>query len=276
MAVKITSADSIRKAIVNDALLRELFDTVEVNRSGMAPIGMGPTIGILGLPAIDGFEATWSLQFLGLTSGETRQVIEIFSRIFPGSVFKKSNEIVVVEIFSLVTKEVLDAVKEQQDIARQEQKERELDSAIRYASSVKDGKSGARGERGEQGLRGERGERGLMGPPGRDGRDLDATSVSLGDLDGVFIAEPKVGHVLTWDGSSWVALFVPQVHKVAGGGGGISEAPLDGETYVRRNGDWFKLSDALNALSNLDGGDFDTASSNASQILNGADAGSFD
>ena len=42
MAIKITSADSIRKAIVNDALLRELFDTVEVNRSGMAPIGMGP------------------------------------------------------------------------------------------------------------------------------------------------------------------------------------------------------------------------------------------
>lgn len=220
MAIKITSADSIRKAIVNDALLRELFDTVEVNRNGMAPIGMGPTIGILGLPAIEGFEATWTLQILGLTPSETKQVVDILYRMFPGSVFKKSNEIVVVEIFSLVTKEVLDAAKEQQDIARQEQKERQLDSAIRYASSIKDGKSGVKGEKGDQGLRGERGERGLMGPPGRDGRDLDATSVSLGDLNDVFIADPKVGNVLTWDGSSWVALFVPQVYKYAGGGGG--------------------------------------------------------
>lgn len=218
MAVKITSADSIRKAIVNDALLRELFDTVEVNRNGMAPIGMGPTIGILGLPAIDGFEATWTLQLLGLTPGETRQVVDIIATMFPGSVFKKSNEIVIVEIFSLVTKEVLDAVKEQQDIARREQKERELDSAIRYATSIQDGKSGAKGDRGDQGLRGERGERGLMGPPGRDGKDLDATSVSLDDLKDVFITDPKVGHVLTWDGSSWVALFVPQVYKYAGGG----------------------------------------------------------
>ena len=154
MAIKITSADSIRKAIVNDALLRELFDTVEVNRNGMAPIGMGPTIGILGLPAIEGFEATWTLQMLGLTPSETKQVVDILYRMFPGSVFKKSNEIVVVEIFSLVTKEVLDAAKEQQDIARQEQKERQLDSAIRYASSIKDGKSGVKGEKGDQGLRG--------------------------------------------------------------------------------------------------------------------------
>ena len=254
MAVKITSADSIRKAIVNDALLRELFDTVEVNRSGMAPIGMGPTIGILGLPAIDGFEATWTLQLLGLTPVETKQVVDILSKMFPGSVFKKSNEIVVVEIFSLVTKEVLDAVKEQQDIARQEKKERELDSAIRYASSIKDGKSGAKGDRGEQGLRGERGERGLMGPPGRDGRDLDATSVSLGDLNGVFIAEPKVGHVLTWDGSSWVALFVPQTTRH--GGAGISEAPEDGNYYVRYNSSWVELSIALGG-SEVTGGDFD-------------------
>ena len=218
MAVKITSADSIRKAIVNDALLRELFDTVEVNRNGMAPIGLGPTVGILGLPVIEGFEATWSLQLLGLTSSETRQVVEVLSTMFPGSVFKKNNEIIVVEIFSLVTKEVLDSVKEQQDIARQEQKERELDAAIRYATSIKDGRSGAKGDRGDQGLRGERGERGLMGPPGRDGKDLDATSVSLDDLKDVFITDPKVGHVLTWDGSSWVALFVPQVYKYAGGG----------------------------------------------------------
>jgi len=253
MAIKITSADSIRKAIVNDALLRELFDTVEVNRSGMAPIGMGPTIGILGLPAIEGFEATWTLQVLGLTPGETRQVVDVLSNMFPGSVFKKSNEIVIVEIFSLVTKEVLDAVKDQQDIARREQKERELDSAIRYATSVKNGQSGAKGDRGEQGLRGERGERGLMGPPGRDGRDLDVTSVSLSDLNGVFISEPKVGHVLTWDGSSWVALFVPQTTRH--GGAGISEAPEDGNYYVRYNSSWVELSIAIGG-SEVSGGDF--------------------
>ena len=257
MAVKITSADSIRKAIVNDALLRDLFDTVEVNRNGMAPVGMGPTVGILSLPQIEGFEAAWTLQMLGLTPSETKQVVDILSKMFPGSVFKRSNDIIVVEIFSLVTKEVLDVVKEQQEIARQEQKERELDSAIRYASSVRDGKSGAKGDRGIQGLRGERGERGergLMGPPGRDGRDLDATSVSIGDLNGVFINEPKVGHVLTWDGSSWVALFVPQTTRH--GGAGISEAPEDGNYYVRHNSSWVQLSIALGE-SEVTGGDFD-------------------
>ena len=258
MAIKVTSADSIRKAIVNDALLRDLFDIVEVNRNGMAPVGMGPTIGILSFPVIEGFEAAWTLQMLGLTPVETKQVVDILSRMFPGSVFKKSNEIVVVEIFSLVTKEVLDSVKEQQDIARQEKKERELDSAIRYASSVRDGKSGVKGDRGLQGLpglQGERGERGLMGPPGRDGRDLDATSVALGDLQGVFISEPKVGHVLTWDGSSWVALFVPQTTRH--GGAGISEAPEDGSYYVRYNSSWVELSIALGG-SEVSGGDFDT------------------
>lgn len=216
MAIRITSANSIRSAIVNDALLRELFDVVEVNRNGMAPVGMGPTIGILGLPAIEGFEATWTLQVLGLTASETRQVVDIFGKMFPGSTYKVSNEIIIIEIFSLVTKEVLDSVKEQQEIAKQEEKRRELDSAIQYAKNVKDGKAGQRGERGEAGLRGERGERGLMGPAGRDGKDLQATEVSIGDLKDVFISDPKVGNVLTWDGSSWVALFVPQVSKVAG------------------------------------------------------------
>ena len=93
-----------------------------------------------------------------------------------------------------------------------------------------------------------------MGPPGRDGRDLDATSVSLGDLNGVFIAEPKVGHVLTWDGSSWVALFVPQTTRH--GGAGISEAPEDGNYYVRYNSSWVELSIALGG-SEVTGGDFD-------------------
>lgn len=226
MAVKITSADSIRKAIVNDALLRELFDIVEVNRNGLAPVGMGPTIGILGLPAIEGFEATWTLQALGLTASETRQVVDIFAKMFPGSTYKVSNEIIIIEIFSLVTKQVLDAVKEQQEIAKQEEKRRELDSAIQYAKNVKDGQVGERGERGEAGLRGERGERGergLMGPAGRDGKDLQATEVSIGDLKDVFISDPKVGNVLMWDGSSWTALFIPQVSRV-----GISGADIDG------------------------------------------------
>lgn len=63
------------------------------------------------------------------------------------------------------------------------------------------------------------------------------------------------------------------------GGGGVEEAPLDGAYYVRQNGQWVNLADALldlqeQALDDLDAGDFTTGVTNANNST-GLDAGDF-
>ena len=222
MAVRISSAESIRRAILADALLREIFEKVEVNTSGLAPIAFGPSIGILSIPSVEGFEAKWKLNIIGLTSSETEQVANALGQIFPGAAFTFSGEQISVRIFSLATKEVLDSLAEQKKIKEDEERVKKLDTAIDYASKLTSGADGQVGERGERGPQGLRGEPGIAGRDGRDGRDIDATETELGELKDVFVPEPKIGHVLTWDGASWVSQFVPQVYKYAGGGGGTT------------------------------------------------------
>jgi len=110
---------------------------------------------------------------------------------------------------------------------------------------------------------------------------------------------PSVGDILKWDGSNWV----PTADTGGGGGGGggcsytvsdggdfdsgtaqetgcsvdagIEEAPQDGNYYVRQNGAWVNLADALTALDNstIDGGDFTTGSSAGDTEV--VDGGSF-
>lgn len=117
-----------------------------------------------------------------------------------------------------------------------------------------------------------------MGPAGRDGKDLIATEAFLNDLKDVFVPDPKVGHVLTWDGVSWVPLFVPQVYKYASGGtgGGFEDAPADGNFYVRKDNEWISLADAIFALTHLDAGNFDTGLADSASIPNDVDGGFFD
>lgn len=234
MAVRISSAESIRRAILADALLREIFEKVEVNRTGLAPVALGPSIGILGIPTVEGFEAEWKLSVIGLTKSETEQVANALGQMFPGAAFTFSGEQISVRIFSLATKEVLDSLEEQKKIRADEERVKKLDSAIDYASKLTSGSDGRVGERGERGPQGLQGEIGPAGRDGRDGRDIEATETELGELKDVFVPNPKVGHVLTWDGANWVALFVPQVYKYAGGGASTAVA-----------------------VTNLDCGDFD-------------------
>lgn len=282
MAVRISSADSIRRAILADALLREIFEKVEVNTTGLAPIAYGPSVGILGIPTINDFEAEWKLNVIGLTDAESDQVANALSSLFPGAAIKFSSTGISVRIFSLATKSVLESLEEQKKIQADEERAKKLEQAIDYASKLSSGQDGQQGVRGEQGLRGDRGEMGPPGPAGRDGKDLLATEAELNDLLDVFVPDPKIGHVLTWDGAGWVPRFVPQVFKYAGGGAGgggggdVEEAPQDGRAYVRRNGEWLSLDDALNLASSLDAGDFDSGTSNPNQLYVNPDAGSFD
>jgi len=251
MAVRITSAESIKQAILADVLLREIFAKVEVNQTGLAPITLGPSIGILGIPLISDFEATWKLTIIGLTNLESKQVIDSLERIFIGASFKSSSNDIRVNIFSLVTREVLESAEEQQKLKKDAQRSRNLEKAIVYAGSLK---SGIDGQKGLQGIAGVKGETGLQGPPGRNGQDLVATEAELHDLKDVFIPDPRVGQVLTWDGASWISLFVPQTYRYAGSG--IEEAPNDGNYYVRQNKVWVELSEALGSTG-VESGNFD-------------------
>lgn len=70
------------------------------------------------------------------------------------------------------------------------------------------------------GRNGQDGKDGRDGVDGQDGRDLVATEVELEDLANVEegIAKSK-GQVLTWDGSRWTNLHIPQVLSAGGAGG---------------------------------------------------------
>ena len=74
--------------------------------------------------------------------------------------------------------------------------------------------------------RGPAGPAGEPGPAGRDGVDLVATEAELNDLQDVQLGGDiplEAGQVLTWDGSSWANLYVPQLSgPISPGGGGGS------------------------------------------------------
>lgn len=125
---------------------------------------------------------------------------------------------------------------------------------------------------------GRSGKDGRDGADGRDGKDIEATETDLEDLANVEsgIAYEK-GQVLTWDGSKWTNLFVRQTMSAggavgSGGGspssGGIEEAPMDGNYYVRSSGEWLELVSVLDSLGymrndTLDGGDFTNVTTDA-------------
>lgn len=84
------------------------------------------------------------------------------------------------------------------------------------------------GRPGRDGADGARGPAGLPGRNGKDGKDMVATNAMLGDLIDVKLADRlplKKGQVLTYNGSDWENLHVPQLQALVSGGG-------SGETVV--------------------------------------------
>jgi hypothetical protein len=75
-----------------------------------------------------------------------------------------------------------------------------------------------------------------------------ATSIDeLTDVD-TSTTTPSVGQTLVWDGANWVPGDSTE---------GIGEAPIDGNFYVRYNGQWINMIEAINLINLLtDGGNF--------------------
>ena len=234
MTARISSAESIRLALQKDALVASIMEVISIDVAGRAPVAFGPSASIKRLPSINGVEAVWNVEFMGLTNSETSTVAEVISTIFPGSEIEYTASKLKVRIYSLVTKQLKDFVEE---VNREQQEEKHIqrvEKALETAQQVKDGIDGARGEQGPEGPQGPPGmpgDRGPQGLPGRDGRDLLATDAELNDLRDVFVEDSKIGQVLTYDGTTWVSRYVPQVSKAAGGGGGGS-LPAGGDQYA--------------------------------------------
>lgn len=276
MAVRITSAESIRRAILADALLSAIIDVVEINKTGRPPIALGAAGAVVDLPVIDGLEAIWSIKIIGLNLEEISQVSEALQFLFPGAKVDPGVSGLDAKIFSLVTEQIKSAIKNIKLKQQEQTRIQSIEAAVEYAASLKHGERGREGETGARGPRGERGLTGPQGRPGKDGRDVLAAEVDLNDLRNVFVPDPVVGHVLMWDGSSWVSRYLPQSYKYAGAsgaGGGIEEAPQDGNSYVRKNGAWIELLTAIASLTS-DAGNFDTGYSVTTGSLN-LDAGNF-
>ena len=75
-----------------------------------------------------------------------------------------------------------------------------------------------------------------------------ATSIDeLTDVD-TSTTTPFVGQTLVWDGANWVP---------GDSSAGVGDAPADGNFYVRYNGTWVNMIEAINLINLLtDGGDF--------------------
>ena len=259
MAVRITSAESIRRTVKSDVLLNAIIDVFVVNNNGKPPVALGASGAVALLPRIDGPQAIWSVKIIGLSQEEIREVSSALTSLFPAIRISTSVSGLDGTISALATPEIIRAVEED---AKEKEDARRLsliENAVKYASSLKDGLDGQEGPPGPPGGIGPIGPQGPPGAAGRDGRDgIDvlATDAELNDLKDVFAPDPNVGHVLMWDGSTWVSRYLPQVYKYAGGGGGLSDAPEDGNFYVRQNGEWVNLLEAIGQVS-LDAGDFD-------------------
>ena len=227
VAVRVVSAESIRRAILADALFSSIVERIDINSAGRPPIALGASGAIVDLPVIDGLEAIWSLKIIGLTLDEISQLSDAIRALFPGAEIDPGISGIDIKLYSLVTEELRREVDNAEKEREEAKRIASIENAINYATTLKDGRDGVRGERGEQGPRGLQGERGPEGLPGRDGKDLLATDAVLNDIKDVFVPDPVVGHVLMWDGSTWVSRYLPQVYKYAGGGGGGGVTSLD-------------------------------------------------
>lgn len=215
--MRITSAKQLRTALKRDVLLKALVDYIEITPGAQIKAVAGTALFVAEAPTIDGLVATWVVRAAGFTPDDLDTVLKAVQAKLGGEI--QNNRLVVSQ---LATQELID----QAEAATRQQKQREeIASAVRKASAVKDGRDGIDGLRGE---RGPQGPQGLQGPPGRDGidgLDLLATDASLFDLKDVEQGiQLDIGQVLTWNGTEWTNLFVPQLLSSISGGGGTADA----------------------------------------------------
>lgn len=249
----ILSAADIRDLIGGDPVLRLIARTRIVDGKPPAEAGSGVAIYVDRYPRTNEFEATWKIWLVDFDGEPLDIVIEQLRKILPRLQIISSGVITELETTELKSdntqiKPVENVNTSRVNFESFERRFQELVESIQDRMLlVGPGRPGRDGRDGRD------------GSDGRDGRDIEKTETELGELKDVDTVDAKEGQFLMFDGVSWVAKFIPQIFNYASGsgsgGGGIQEPPNDGNYYVRINGDWIELREAINNL-NLDGGDF--------------------
>ena len=168
-------------------------------------------------PTTDEFQATWRLYLESDGSELDDLVLAEIKKLLPGVKIEPGlmATVTTTELLSANTQRAPEAPKPAQaqaDLKQYEERFQELVEDVQDRMLLVN-----------SGRPGRDGRDGVNGKDGRNGRDIVATETNLEDLQNVSqgIAKEK-GQVLTWDGNEWTNLYIPERHKVAGGGGAKS------------------------------------------------------
>lgn len=279
----ILSSSDILRIISSDPIIR-IAARIEITDK-KSPINTGDStvIYISKYPVLSEFEATWTIWIADNSNEPVDIIIAQLKRLLPGFAVISNGIVIKANVTDLksgnteIIPSATPAAKTEQGLlAALQSRFDELKQSIEDRMlMVGPGRAGKDGQNGKNGVNGRDGIDGI------NGQDMLATNANLDDLQDVDVTDAQRGQYLMFDGGSWVARFVPQLIKASGGGGsgnganggGIEEAPIDGNFYVRQDGQWVNLVDALSGLANIDAGNFTTgiADTNNPIELNGGD-----
>lgn len=273
----ILSASDIYALLIRDPILGALATVRIIDQRPPLEAGNGVYIYIKKYPAVEEFEVTWNIWIVDYDEDPLDVVIGQIRRLLPRFTILENGAIIKAATTELKTHKTVvkpSPAKPELEIPTIQ----DLDSRFEDLRQSIEDRMLLVGP-GRPGRDGKNGKDGRDGRDGLDGQDLKATETELGDLKNVFVDDAKRGQFLMFDGADWISRSVPQILNASGGGGGagggIEEAPQDGNFYVRRNGAWVNLIDAISAISNIDAGNFTLGTADAISAINNIDAGNF-
>lgn len=218
----ILSSADIFNLIGGDPIIRLLAKVQIVD--GILPITgeEGLFVYIDRFPEVEEFEATWKIWVVDYSDEPVDVVVNTIEALLPQT--KVSKTILGYQITTTEFKSASTQVKPEEkvrpviapDFSEWEDRFQTLVEDVQdqmlLVTSGRPGKDG---------------KDGTDGKDGKDGADLLATEANLDDLKDVDI-EGRIalqkGHVLTWDGTVWTNLFIPQVFAAGTTGGGTADA----------------------------------------------------
>jgi len=238
----ILSSANILEILQGSAVIRMAAGEIRiVDKKPIASGREGFYVYVEKYPAIEEFEATWKVWIESDGSEPDDLLLAEMRRLLPNFEFKLGLIIeATVRDFKSDSTEVRPKPLEAPAVMpptgwmdgierRFEELAEDIQDRMLLVGSGRPGKDGARGPEGRPGA---------PGRDGKDGKDLVATSAMLGDLVDVKLADRiplKKGQVLTYNGSDWENLHIPQVQSIAAGGGGGNasiETPVIGTTIT--------------------------------------------
>lgn len=216
MSMILSSADILR-ALGGDAIIRqEARVEIVKDRPGL---GTDDTVYVYieKYPVIEEFEAVWRIWILD-NSGMGQYILSALTLLLPNFEFN-GDHYTVREFASERTVVKSQTEKDHEELQKERVQLRTELSGLQAGvedrlRAVRDGVDGKDGKDGKDGVDGKDGR------DGRDGKDVDGTQLELFQLANVEGGIPlEKGQVLTWNGSEWTNLFIPQLLSVVSGGG---------------------------------------------------------